>query len=56
MTFHEQRQAERRAASNAAIARHFAECDRRVAERRAQLTADLGDWQRRYDDAARDAY
>lgn len=51
MTYEERYVADRRAASSRAIARHFAECERRVTERRAALSHKLAAWQRRYDAA-----
>jgi hypothetical protein len=51
MTLHDCRQAERRAASGAAIARHYILCDRRQAERRRTLSAMQGNWTHRYDAA-----
>lgn len=48
---YERRAAERRVAATKAIARHFALCDRRMAERRAATSAAQGDWTGRYDRA-----
>ena len=49
--FIERREQERRAASNAAIAHHFAECQRADIERRRSDTQKLVDWKARCDAA-----
>lgn len=49
--FVERREQERRKASNAAIAHHFAECQRADIERRRSNTQKLVDWKARFDAA-----